>query len=162
MGTKDFYGKGKTVDTSKKFTVVTQFIPDKITQFFVQGGKKIDIPPPTFEGLPASSAITPEFCSAQFKTFGDTNRFEAVGGFPQLNKALQVPMVLVMSIWDDHYSNMLWLDSSYPPEKAGTPGGDRGDCPQDSGNPKDVESKIPNASVIWSNIRFGPVGSTTT
>ena len=42
---------------------------------------------------------------------------------------------------------MLWLDSSYPPEKAGTPGGDRGDCPQDSGNPKDVESKIPNAYV---------------
>ena len=26
MGVKDFYGKGKTVDTSKKFTVVTQFI----------------------------------------------------------------------------------------------------------------------------------------
>ncbi len=36
---------------------------------------------------------------------------------------------------------MLWLDSSYPPEKAGTPGGDRGDCPQDSGVPADVESK---------------------
>jgi len=75
---------------------------------------------------------------------------------------------------------MLWLDSSYPPEKAGTPGGDRGDCAQSSGAPKDVESNIPNAyvsclpmprtttgvansfrsQVIWSNIRFGPVGST--
>jgi len=78
-----------------------------------------------------------------------------------------------------HHSNMLWLDSSYPPEKAGTPGGDRGPCPQDSGVPKEIESKIPNAydarfptfsnlflqlntcsQVIWSNIRFGPIGST--
>ena len=46
---------------------------------------------------------------------------------------------------DQHYANMLWLDSSYPPEKAGTPGGDRGDCAQSSGAPKDVESNIPNA-----------------
>jgi len=44
---------------------------------------------------------------------------------------------------------MLWLDSSYPPEKAGTPGGDRGDCPQDSGVPADVESSIPNAYVFF-------------
>jgi cellulose 1,4-beta-cellobiosidase len=42
---------------------------------------------------------------------------------------------------------MLWLDSSYPPEKAGTPGGDRGPCAQDSGAPTEVESKIPNAYV---------------
>jgi cellulose 1,4-beta-cellobiosidase len=55
---------------------------------------------------------------------------------------------------------MLWLDSSYPPEKAGTPGGDRGDCAPDSGTPADVEASIPNAKVIYSNIRFGPIGST--
>lgn len=35
------------------------------------------------------------------KAFGDRDRFEEVGGFAQLNKALTVPMVLVMSIWDD-------------------------------------------------------------
>ncbi|KAH8892404.1 putative cellulose 1, 4-beta-cellobiosidase [Thozetella sp. PMI_491] len=160
MGATDFYGKGKTVDTSKKFTVVTQFQPDKITQFFVQGGKKIEIPPPADSSISTSSSITPEFCTNQFKAFGDRDRFAEVGGFAQLNKALQVPMVLVMSIWDDHYANMLWLDSSYPPEKAGTPGGDRGDCPQDSGVPADVESKYANSQVVYSNIRFGPVGST--
>jgi len=81
---------------------------------------------------------------------------------------------------------MLWLDSSYPPEKAGTPGGDRGDCPQDSGVPSDVEAEhasvsytvhkkkkknlnaalrqhtktLLKATVIYSNIRFGPIGST--
>lgn len=45
---------------------------------------------------------------------------------------------------------MLWLDSSYPPEKAGTPGGDRGDCAPDSGVPSDVEASIPDAYVPFS------------
>jgi len=131
------------------FSVVTQFQTNKITQYLVQNGKKIDIPGPKFDGIPATTnmAITPEFCTAAFKAFSDRNRFAEVGGFDQLNKALQVPMVLVMSIWDDHYSNMLWLDSSYPPEKAGTPGGDRGDCAQSSGTPKEIESSLSNAFV---------------
>ncbi|EOO02288.1 putative exoglucanase 1 protein [Phaeoacremonium minimum UCRPA7] len=162
MGNTDFYGKGKTVDTSKKFTVVTRFETNKVSQFFVQDNKKIEIPAPTYEGLPSSSNITPDFCENQFKVFGDRNRFSEVGGFDQLNNAFKVPMVLVMSIWDDHYANMLWLDSTYPPEKEGQPGAARGDCAQDSGTPSDVESSIPNAKVVWSNIRFGPVGSTVT
>ncbi|KAI1334962.1 glycoside hydrolase family 7 protein [Xylariaceae sp. FL0016] len=160
MGNHDFYGKGKTVDTSKKFTVVTQFKEDGYTQFIVQGGKKIEIPGSTYDGIPKSSEITQDYCIAAFKTLGDRNRFDEVGGLAQTNAALSKPMVLVMSIWDDHYANMLWLDSSYPPEKAGQPGGDRGDCAQDSGVPSDVESKIPDAKVVWSNIRFGPIGST--
>jgi cellulose 1,4-beta-cellobiosidase len=40
---------------------------------------------------------------------------------------------------------MLWLDSSYPPEKAGTPGGDRGPCAQDSGVPSEVEATYPDS-----------------
>ncbi|KAI8962948.1 glycoside hydrolase family 7 protein [Daldinia sp. FL1419] len=160
MGNTDFYGKGKTVDTSKKFTVVTQFAENKLTQFFVQDGKKIEIPGSKIDGLPTTSDITPEYCTAEFNVLGDRDRFSEVGGFDQLNAALDVPMVLVMSIWDDHYANMLWLDSSYPPEKAGQPGGDRGDCAQDSGVPADVEASIPDAKVVWSNIRFGPIGST--
>ncbi|KAH6613223.1 glycoside hydrolase [Chaetomium tenue] len=161
VGNTDFYGKGLTVDTSKKFTVVSQFQQNKLTQFFVQNGKKIEVPGPKHEGLPTeSSSITPELCSAMPEVFGDRDRFAEVGGFDALNKALAVPMVLVMSIWDDHYANMLWLDSSYPPDKAGTPGGDRGPCAQDSGVPSDVEAQHPDATVVWSNIRFGPVGST--
>ncbi|KAI1776803.1 glycoside hydrolase family 7 protein [Hypoxylon cercidicola] len=160
MGNQDFYGAGKTVDTSKKFTVVTQFTNDKLTQFFVQDGKKIEIPAPALDGFPSSSSITPEYCTAEVTAFGDRDRFTEVGGFSQLNEVWSMPLVLVMSIWDDHYANMLWLDSSYPPEKAGQPGGDRGDCAQDSGVPSDVEATIPDAKVIWSNIRFGPIGST--
>jgi cellulose 1,4-beta-cellobiosidase len=150
MGNTDFYGKGKTLDTSKKFTVVTQFQQNKLTQFFVQNGKRIDIPGPKHEGIQGdTAAITPELCSSMFQAFGDRDRYSEVGGFDAINQALSVPMVLVMSIWDDHYANMLWLDSSYPPEKAGQPGGDRGDCPQDSGVPSDVESQSPNAYVIF-------------
>ncbi|KAI6366855.1 hypothetical protein MCOR25_005071 [Pyricularia grisea] len=160
LGNTDFYGKGKTVDTSKKFTVVTRFERDALTQFFVQNNKRIDMPVPTIEGLPATGAITAEYCTNVFNVFNDRNRFEEVGGWSQLQQALSLPMVLVMSIWDDHYSNMLWLDSVYPPEKEGTPGAARGDCPQDSGVPSEVESQHPGATVVWSNIRFGPVGST--
>ncbi|KAK3988911.1 glycoside hydrolase [Cladorrhinum sp. PSN332] len=161
MGNTEFYGKGKAVDTSKKFTVVSRFSDNKLEQFFVQNNRKIEVPAPTWDGIPNdSSHITPEFCTAQFKVFEDRDRFAEVGGFAQLNAALRVPMVLVMSIWDDHYANMLWLDSSYPPEKAGTPGGDRGPCSPDSGVPSEVEAEHPNAKVVWSNIRFGPIGST--
>jgi cellulose 1,4-beta-cellobiosidase len=42
MGDSSFYGKGLTVDTSKVFTVVTQFIGDPLTEikrYYVQGGK---------------------------------------------------------------------------------------------------------------------------
>ncbi|KAK4640028.1 hypothetical protein QC761_0087690 [Podospora bellae-mahoneyi] len=160
MGNPDFYGKGKTVDTTKKFTVVTRFQDDNLEQFFVQNGRKILAPAPTFDGIPASPNITPEFCSTQFDVFTDRNRFSEVGDFPQLNAALRIPMVLVMSIWADHYANMLWLDSVYPPEKEGEPGAARGPCAQDSGVPSEVKANYPNAKVVWSNIRFGPIGST--
>jgi len=60
------------------------------------------MPAPKIDGIPSENGdITPEFCTAQFKTFDDRDRFAEVGGFSQLNAALAVPMVLVMSIWDD-------------------------------------------------------------
>lgn len=55
---------------------------------------------------------------------------------------------------------MLWLDSVYPPEKEGQPGAARGACPQDSGVPSQVVAEHADAHVVWSNIRFGPHGST--
>ena len=71
-------------------------------------------------------------------------------------------MTLVMSLWDDHYANMLWLDSTYPTDKdPSEPGAARGGCPITSGDPADVESQHPNAQVAFSNIKFGPIGSTS-
>jgi hypothetical protein len=88
-------------DTSPPYSVVSQFAQNKLTQFLVQNGKKFVIPGPTDTSLGSTSDITPDFCSKQFTAFGDRNRFSEVGGFDQLNAALRLPMVLVMSIWDD-------------------------------------------------------------
>jgi cellulose 1,4-beta-cellobiosidase len=165
MGNTTFYGKGMTVDTSKKFTVVTQFLTDssgnlsEIKRFYVQNGVVIPNSNSNIAGVSGNS-ITQAFCDAQKTAFGDTNVFDQKGGLAQMGKALAQPMVLVMSLWDDHAVNMLWLDSTYPTDAAGKPGAARGTCPTTSGVPADVESQAPNSKVIYSNIRFGPIGST--
>jgi cellulose 1,4-beta-cellobiosidase len=56
---------------------------------------------------------------------------------------------------------MLWLDSTYPTDSAaGALGTQRGPCATSSGDPKDVESQTPDASVTFSDIKFGPIDST--
>lgn len=80
---------------------MTQFAQNKLSQFLVQNGKKFVIPGPTDTSISSTSDITPDFCSKVFTTFDDRNRFEEVGGWKNLNAALDIPMVLVMSIWDD-------------------------------------------------------------
>merc|ERR1712139_228071 len=70
-------------------------------------------------------------------------------------------MVLVLSLWDDHDANMLWLDSDYPTDQdPSTPGVSRGTCAKTSGKPDDVEANVPSSSVTFSNIRYGEIGST--
>ncbi|KAL2146753.1 hypothetical protein VTI28DRAFT_2588 [Corynascus sepedonium] len=166
QGVKNFYGPGMTVDTKKKFTVVTQFLKgsdgnlSEIKRFYVQDGKTIATPSSTIKGNSGNS-ITPEFCKTQKTAFGDRDIFNARGGFPQMSKALAAPMVLVMSIWDDHMANMLWLDSTYPVDAdPNEPGKGRGTCSTSSGVPKEVESSQASDQVIFSNIKFGPIGST--
>ena len=164
MGDTTFYGEGKTIDTKSKFTVVTQFIKDsagdlsEIKRFYVQNGKVIENSQSKIDGVSGNS-ITSAFCDAQKTAFGDVGDFNTKGGLAQMGKALASPMVLVMSIWDDHAANMLWLDSTYPVE-GGNPGAYRGECATTSGVPADVEASAPNSKVIYSNIKFGPIGST--
>jgi cellulose 1,4-beta-cellobiosidase len=164
MGDKTFYGKGKTVDTSKKFTVVTQFVGQgdamDIKRFYVQGGKVIPNSASQIAGVDGNS-ITTKFCDQQKQVFGDKYTYKDKGGHVNMSKALSQGMVLVMSLWDDHNSNMLWLDSTYPTDKdATTPGIGRGECDITSGVPADVEGKSGSASVIYSNIKYGPLNST--
>ncbi|KAI1275635.1 glycoside hydrolase family 7 protein [Xylaria sp. FL0933] len=165
MGDTSFFGKGLTVDTTKKITVVTQFIESggslsEIKRFYVQNGKVIPNSQSTISGVSGNS-LTQDFCDAQKTAFGDQNIFDQRGGLAGMGKALASDMVLVMSIWDDHAANMLWLDSTYPTDGSG-PGVKRGACATSSGVPADVESQSPNASVIYSNIKFGPLNSTFT
>ena len=143
-------------------SVVTQFTADSLKQFFVQGGQRIDIPTPTHAGLPDSNEINAELCDVLFDTFTDYDRYTEVGGWTAMADALAQPQVLVLSIWADHYANMLWLDGHWPREaNASDPGVVRGNCPADSGVPSEVIANNPDAYVTWSNIRFGPIGSTT-
>lgn len=103
-GNTDFYGKGKTVDTSKKFTVVTQFHGsgsnlDSISQYFIQDGKKIEVP--GSKHVKDGSKIDAEFCDAAKDVFKDNRRFQDMGGLKQMGDATGKGMVLVMSVWDD-------------------------------------------------------------
>lgn len=78
-----------------------------------------------------------------------------------MGQALDRGMVLVMSLWDDHDANMLWLDSDYPLNVERTsPGIQRGPCSVDSGKPADIESKNPDSSVKYMNVKTGAIGST--
>jgi len=172
MGDKTFYGKGLTVDTSKKFTVVTQFITDtgdasgtlsEIRRIYVQDGKVIQNSKTAVSGMDAFDSITSDFCDAQKSVFGDKTSFQDKGGMANMSKALANGMVLVLSVWDDHAANMLWLDSNYPTDAdASKPGIARGTCDTSSGVPSDVESSAANAQVIYSNIKLGDLDSTYT
>ncbi|CZT44311.1 related to Exoglucanase 1 [Rhynchosporium secalis] len=107
----------------------------------------------------SGNSITTAFCDAQKAAFGDNYKFKTQGGLAGMGNALKAGMVLVMSIWDDHYSNMLWLDSTYPTDSTKL-GAARGSCDIGSGVPADVEAKSPASSVTYSNIKFGPINST--
>ncbi|KAG6875706.1 hypothetical protein C0993_007882 [Termitomyces sp. T159_Od127] len=173
MGDTTFYGSGSgfAVDTSQKFTVVTQFLTDtgsasgtlsEIRRLYVQNGKVIQNSKVNIPGMSSDlDSITSDFCTAQKSAFGDTDEFSSKGGLAGMSKAMANGMVLVLSIWDDHAAQMLWLDSDYPTDADPTqPGIARGTCSTSSGAPTDVEANSPNAQVIYSNIRFGDIDST--
>ncbi|KAI0800563.1 cellobiohydrolaseI [Fomes fomentarius] len=170
MGDQTFLGPGKTVDTRQKFTVVTQFLTNnnqtsgqlsEIRRLYVQNGRVIANSKTNIPGMAQFDSITDEFCQAQKTAFDDTNTFESLGGLAQMGNAFQKGMALVMSIWDDHDANMLWLDGSYPTDVPATnPGIARGPCAADSGIPTTLETQSAGSSVSFSNIKVGPIGST--
>ncbi|RWA12219.1 hypothetical protein EKO27_g2897 [Xylaria grammica] len=145
-GYKDFYGPGGTVDTSKPFTVITQFITDdgtttgtlaSINRKYVQDGKIIA------SADPEGDFITTESCNA---IDGSAAEF---GSLPTIGKALSRGMVLTFAIWNDAGQFMNWLDA-----------GDNGPCSETEGNPALIAQNNPRTHVIFSNIRWGDIGST--
>lgn len=170
MGAPGFLGPAGTVDTKSKITVVTQFITadgtangalSEIRRIYVQNGKVIQNSNVNIPGISPVNSITENYCKEQKAKFGDTNDFAAKGGLKPMGDAFNNGMVLALSVWDDHAANMLWLDSSYPTDKdSSVPGIKRGPCATTSGKPTDIEKNSPNASVTFSNIKFGDIGST--
>jgi len=144
QGAKNFYAKGGTVDTSKPFTVVTQFMNDttgalrEIRRLYVQNGKVIQ------NAKIASgngNSITDSLCGK--------NDFERLGGLKGMGKSMQRGMVLIFSIWNDAGGFMKWLDS-----------GNNGPCAASEGDPATIKEKYHDTSVTWSNVKWGEIGST--
>lgn len=171
LGDKTFYGPSSSfaVDTTKPITVVTQFITtdgtdkgdlSEIRRLWVQNGKLIQSRNVTVGGKVFTS-ITDDFCDAKSKEFKENNDYGQRGGHKAMGESLDRGVVLVMSIWDDHAAYMLWLDSQYPVDAPpSSPGVSRGSCPTTSGKPEEVESKYRDASVTFSNIKYGELDST--
>jgi cellulase len=151
LGDKDYYGYNMTVDTKKRFTVVTQFITDdhtprgnlsEIRRLYVQSGKVIHNAVAEVSGSEVNS-ITEGLCE------NSASYFQKMGGLKQMGNALRRGMVLIFSIWNDSGQFMSWLDS-----------GDAGPCNSTEGNPALIQAQHPETSVTFSNIRWGDIGST--
>ena len=170
-----FYGPGSeyTLDSSKPFTLVTQFITDdgtdngklkEVRRKYVQNGKVIENAhanfPPELNIDPFDS-VTDKYCTDIKNYFGDVQAFGDKGGMEGMGDALDRGMVLTLSLWDDHFAYMLWLDSQFPPDvPSDTPGVMRGPCPTDGGRPEDLEANVPDSSVKYYNIKIGTIDST--
>jgi len=172
MGATSFYGPGLTVDTNKPITVVTQFLTDtggdngvlsEIRRIYLQDGKQISNSMGMWPGLTSYDSITNQMCKDIKETFGDTDDFTPNGGLKAMGEALDRGMVLVMSLWTDSYSNMLWLDSLSPTTGSpSTPGVARGSCATTSGVASEVISTAASATVKFSEVKWGTIGSTYT
>jgi len=169
LGNKNFFGPGSNfqVDSTQPITVTTQFITNdgtdqgkltEVKQFYTQNGKTIEHPSYTVNGN-QHKTITDDYCADWVAETQDGTNFLDKGGLGKIEEAIDAGVVLVMSLWDDHYANMLWLDSTYPVDSS-DPGAARGPCATSSGVPADVESQQADAHVIFSDIKVGPIGST--
>ncbi|EAA27195.1 glycoside hydrolase family 7 protein [Neurospora crassa] len=153
-GVHDFYGlapPAKTIDTTQKFTVTTQFLTDngredgvlvEIRRLWSQNGKLIKNAKIAVDSLSTDSVST-QFCE---KTSSWTMQR---GGLKTMGEAMGRGMVLIFSIWADESGFMNWLDS-----------GDSGPCSATEGDPKLILQKKPDARVTFSNIKWGEMGST--
>jgi cellulose 1,4-beta-cellobiosidase len=148
-----FYGPGKKVDPSKKFTVVTQFhTTDKsdlgslkeVRRLYVQGGKVIANNVKTQNGVPFDS-IGDDFCAKG--SSGDASYVTTYGGDRAFTASFRRGAVLAMSIWTD--GSMSWLDA-----------GDAGTCSGSVGGKDALIARYPNAYVEYSNIKFGDIDTT--
>nr|BAF57294.1 putative glycosyl hydrolase family7 [uncultured symbiotic protist of Reticulitermes speratus] len=138
---KTFYGSSEkfTLDTSKPFTVVTQFVTSggaltEVIRKYVQGGKTIPTPPVTAGGTEYTSLTNP-FCAA-------------TGAKPLdgMSTSLDAGHVVVVSLWaSDDAGGMDWLDS-----------GNNGPCAANDpdGAREQLIKKYPDALVKYSNLKI--------
>ncbi|CAL3965603.1 hypothetical protein PZA11_002513 [Diplocarpon coronariae] len=165
QGDKSYYGSGIspetnrtfTVDTSRPFTVVTQFPAlngtlSEIRRMYIQDGRVIQNsvvknPATNQTDLTGIDSVNDKLCGPP----GVAERYMALGATAQMGSALQRGMVLIFSIWWDTTGFLTWLDS-----------GKAGPCSATEGDPKNIVNVEPNPRVTWSNVKWGEIGSTYT
>merc|ERR1719422_2722765 len=64
------------------------------------------------DGFEQYDSITEDFCQNYKVAFNDYDDHTIKGGLKVMGESLARGHVLVMSLWDDHEANMLWLDSN--------------------------------------------------
>lgn len=166
LGKKLFYGSGKTVDTTKTFTVITQFLTHDasntgelvaIRRKYIQDGVVFSDATGQSPDVDPSSGITDAFCRQQKVAFGEQDIFTNLGGMTAIGTAMERGMVLVFAITVDQDRRMLWLDSKWPADANLTvPGVVRGSCATDSGDPRELLYIQGRAS--FGNIVVGGIG----
>lgn len=151
----DYYGEGSEfdVDTSRPFTVVTQFPVDdstgklnEITRLYVQDGVVIKAETVAKEGLPAVDAITADYCVASGAT-----AFNRLGALEAMGDAMTRGMVVAFSIWWASDGGMLWLDGASQ---------GAGPCLDSEDLPASILAVEPEPEVTFSNLKWGEIGST--
>lgn len=171
---EDWYGPGSkyALDSTRKFTVVTQFEVDSsnelvdITRFYVQNDTRIDLPslyvlPPTdgqHMGAFTNPSITKDFCADIYDRWNGNADYAPLN---QMGNNLENGMVLAMSVWyaQETYTNgkpqgsqtgMSWLDGTNNWGKF-IKAGPCDETTTDQGG---------TFEATFSNIRIGDIGST--
>ncbi|RPA73852.1 endoglucanase 1 [Ascobolus immersus RN42] len=160
VGQPNYYGRGKefNVDTTRPFTVVTQFPTDKkgnlvaYRRLYVQDGKVVKNAVINVTGTPVeefngTNEMTDAYCAAT----GGAERYLDLGGTKAMGDALARGMVLIFSIWWDEGGNMQWMDGA---------ANNAGPCDATEGSPSNILKVEPNPSVTFSQVKWGEIGST--
>ncbi|KAF9780386.1 hypothetical protein IL306_000269 [Fusarium sp. DS 682] len=153
LGNTDYYGRGKKfkVDSTRKFTVTSQFVANKqgelteLHRHYIQDNKVIESAVVNISGPPKINYMNDKYCAAT-----GANEYMRLGGTKVMGEALSRGMVLAMSVWWSEGDFMKWLDQ-----------GSAGPCDATEGDPKNIVKVQPNPEVTFSNIRIGEIGSTS-
>ncbi|KAI1453263.1 glycoside hydrolase family 7 protein [Annulohypoxylon moriforme] len=166
LGNMSYYGPNRaasssgnatkfTVDTTRPFTVTTQFytsdnpspisngVLNEVRRLYVQDGVVIENAYVTDPMMPPGDSLRMSHCQASGALFED------LGGLTTTGHALDRGMVLAFSIWNDGKQFMNWLDA-----------GKAGPCTLQEGDPEVIRRQSPGTSVTFRNIRWGEIGST--
>ncbi|EGX44940.1 hypothetical protein AOL_s00173g41 [Orbilia oligospora ATCC 24927] len=168
LGAKNFYGRGPefTIDSTKKMTVVTQFITDdgkdrgelvEIRRLYVQNGVVIANAAANLTGLLNYDSISDEYCAKEVEVLGGSGTNELRGGSKVMGEAMERGMVLALSLWWDNGSYMWWLDGKNPGDPESLR---RGPCNTEVESTPQYITANSKPSVIFSNIKLGDFGTT--